>query len=97
MRVQPSPGGVDLPGDWDLGTPCPACGTQAAHVIYYGLPMWLCNNELCSTLFGFWAFISECLPFNGYFFAFEGGYWGALWVWLTHPSDNGPDGPDGFV
>ena len=82
-----------LPDNWRDTKPCPDCGTRAAHVIYYGLPMWLCDNELCGRLFGMFSFIADWLPFNGYFFVFEGPYPPALWYWLTQPPPgNGDDG-----
>ncbi len=29
-----------------------------------------------------WRWLIEALPFNGAFFAYEGGYWPALWHWM---------------
>lgn len=60
---------------------CPTCGESASHVIYYGLPMWLCD---CTALFGFWSDVTFGigLPFNGVFMVFEGAYLPALWHWL---------------
>jgi hypothetical protein len=67
-----------------LRVSCPACQTQAARVVYYGLPHFLCQDEECSTLFGFWSNVTEHLPFNGMFYAYEEGhYFTALWHFLT--------------
>jgi hypothetical protein len=63
---------------------CPQCGREAAHVIYYGLPMWLCD---CAELLGFWSWIALWLPFNGVFMVFEGPYLPALWAWIKGIDD----------
>lgn len=69
---------------------CPLCGaSDAAKVIYLGLPMRLCA---CSCLYGFWSFVADWLPIVSEdegsepvwaFMAYDGGYLRALWVWLT--------------
>lgn len=62
---------------------CPLCGSDPVKVIYYGLPMLLCTEDFCSCLYGFWSFVAEFLPFNGYFYTYEGSYIKALYRWLT--------------
>ena len=65
------------------GNICPACGKNQLKVIYAGFPMKLCENNKCSTLTGFWSFIpTYILPFNGWFYVYEGSYIKALWKWL---------------
>lgn len=61
---------------------CPNCQAKADKVIYMGLPMSLCSNEDCHTVFGFWSWAMEYMPFNGWFAAYEGSYWRALLHWL---------------
>jgi hypothetical protein len=62
---------------------CPRCDRSADKVIYYGLPMRLCESEYCACLFGRWAWIALLLPFNGLFFVYRCSYPVALWIWLT--------------
>lgn len=60
--------------------------------MYLGLPMWLCDDEDCSCVWGFWSVIAAYLPIAGEdeygepAFAFvhlgERPYWPALWWWL---------------
>ncbi|OGC76984.1 hypothetical protein A2619_03480 [candidate division WWE3 bacterium RIFOXYD1_FULL_39_9] len=63
-------------------TKCPRCNGEVFKVIYYGLPFSLCKEEDCSCLFGFFDFIARYLPFNGWFYAYEGSYLIALICWL---------------
>lgn len=51
-------------------------------VIYYGLPHLFCENEHCNCMFGFWADLTQFLPFNGYLMIYESGYFKELWHWL---------------
>lgn len=62
---------------------CPLCESDYVKVIYYGMPMRLCEKETCSCLFGFWSFIADHLPFNGFLYVYEGRYLPALWRWLV--------------
>lgn len=70
---------------------CPRCGTSAWRVIYLGLPMWLCPDDGCVTVFGFWSRVTAWLPIASYdehgqpafaFMPYEGWYLPALWLWL---------------
>jgi hypothetical protein len=66
---------------------CPLCGRpEPRRVIYAGLPVWLCVEEACSAVWGFWSRVVCALPFNGFFFAYPaerfGSYWPALVAWL---------------
>lgn len=65
----------------DLLMKCPACDHKAVKVIYAGFPMKLCEDQNCSTLWGFWSFIPG-LYFNGMFIEYEGSYLGGLWYFL---------------
>lgn len=73
--------------------PCPTCAASSHRVLYYGLPMSFCDDGRCATLFGFWSWIVGWLPNNTdddgapvfAFMAYDGGYWSALWHWLTRP------------
>jgi hypothetical protein len=67
---------------------CPICAGPVRKVIYYGLPLRLCEDEECSCLFGFWFWLVEHLPFNGWMMVYEGAYGPALWHWLTVPNDD---------
>lgn len=67
---------------------CPICGIDSVRVIYYGLPHWLCGDEKCGCLFGFWLNLTGHLPFNGVYLEYTCGYWEALWYWLTNNEDN---------
>lgn len=62
--------------------PCPHCASESLKVIYYGLPHRLCSNEQCNALFGSCAALTQWLPFNGYFLAYDDGYLSALWAWI---------------
>jgi hypothetical protein len=65
-------------------TRCPQCGGEAMRVLYLGAPMFLCG---CSCLFGFWSWLPvwfQCEDGGWSFLPYErGGYWRALWVWIT--------------
>ncbi len=62
---------------------CPRCGMIGHKVLYMGLPMKFCLDPECSCLWGFWSdLLMEHLPFNGWFFFYEGNYVSALWHWL---------------
>lgn len=61
---------------------CRRCGAPTMKVLYMGLPARLCSDDSCSTLDGGLSRAITWLPFNGWFFAYEGGYWPALWRWL---------------
>ena len=63
---------------------CPSCdGENVTRTLYAGFPMWFCTDE-CACLWGFWSFLLtlELLPFNGWFYHYDGMYLVALWNWL---------------
>lgn len=62
---------------------CPCCEGEFQRVMYMGFPGKLCQDPECRTLVGpaMWA---TSIFFNGWFVTYEkGGYWRALWGWLT--------------
>lgn len=61
---------------------CPQCGSAYIKVIYAGIPARLCVDETCNCLWGFWSTLITWLPFNGFFFIYEGSYLKGLWRWL---------------
>ena len=61
---------------------CPICKDNSYKVIYYGLPVHFCKNKECNCMFGFWFYITDFLPFNGFLFIYEGSYLIALYRWL---------------
>ena len=61
---------------------CPACGSESVKVLYAGIPARLCVNEECRTLWGIFSIVITWLPFNGWFFFYEGNYFTALFHWL---------------
>lgn len=63
---------------------CPTCKSTSVKVIYMGIPVRLCWDEDCATVFGFWAWLMDLIPFNGYFMKYDGSYPAALWHWLTN-------------
>lgn len=75
----------------DNQTICPACHREALKVIHFGFPIYLCVNDGCNTVWGFWSrisvrmemffgFLNQSGGFN--FMVYSGSYWKALWVWL---------------
>jgi hypothetical protein len=64
---------------------CELCHKKQIRVLYAGFPMWLCSNEDCNYVSGFWSFICDWIPFNGVFFAYKDNdnYLSALWKWLS--------------
>lgn len=66
---------------------CPNCKKKMEKVMYLGLPMVLCEH--CNTLDGFWSWIFEVIPFNGVFFAYEGGYLSGLYDYLFGKQNEG--------
>lgn len=62
---------------------CPGCKGEAWRVIYYGLPHRLCADEDCARIWGWASWLTAWLPFNGLLLRYRGGYWSALWRWLT--------------
>jgi len=62
---------------------CPQCGSESFKVIYYGLPHLFCKDESCNCMFGFWANVTQYLPFNGWLMIYNGSYWKALFNWLA--------------
>lgn len=61
---------------------CKSCKKRMVRVIYTGLPVWLCSDDECNTVDGFWSFIMDYIPFNGMFMTYKGSYWKALWHWI---------------
>jgi len=61
---------------------CPRCGKAGQKVLYMGIPAQFCVDQECSTLWGFWSFLITLVPFNGWFFCYNGNYFCALWHWL---------------
>ena len=61
---------------------CPSCKADGDKVIYMGIPVKLCMNENCNTVWGFWSFIMTWIPFNGYFTVYEGNYFVELFYWI---------------
>ncbi len=75
---------------------CPSCGHSARRVIYLGLPMRLCGDHYCCTVFGWWSWVPLWLPVSSFdetgeagwaFMAYTGSYPRALWRWLRGPSE----------
>lgn len=78
------------------GRECPTCKSSTLKVIYLGLPVRLCEDAGCSTLFGFWSGVVSLIPVPSQdglgepawaFMVYEGGYWPALWGWLRGDLD----------
>lgn len=64
---------------------CIGCKKDTAgKVIYAGMPVKFCFDEECAVLWGFWSYPMLLLPFDGWFFAYEGNYFIALYHWLRH-------------
>lgn len=68
-------------------TACPQCNLEMMRVIYFGFPMWLCPDEVCGAVDGFWSFLPEYLNWfelDGYFmfFAYEGNYFQGMYHYL---------------
>lgn len=65
---------------------CPQCGSEPHRVLYAGLPLWLCPDEHCCCVWGFWDWVFVLAPFNGVFFVYPHdrpfAYVRALWAWL---------------
>jgi len=61
---------------------CPTCGVESSKVLYMGIPVRLCNDRNCNTVFGFWSWLMALVPFNGFFFVYEGSYLKAMYDWL---------------
>jgi hypothetical protein len=61
---------------------CPVCHAQGQRAIYYGFPLWICVGEHMPVVWGFWAWPTALLPFNGWMMVYEGSYWSALLYWL---------------
>jgi len=60
---------------------CPICGKEMYQVIYMGFPMWLCSDNECNVVMGFWSFLVE-FWFNGFFYKYKDSYFRALIRWL---------------
>ena len=66
---------------------CPLCGKEGLKAIYMGLPVNLCEDEQCSAVWGFCSWLLQYVPFNGWFFTYEGPYLFGFWAWLRN-NDN---------
>lgn len=75
---------------------CVACKQDTAiKVIYAGLPLHFCTDEECaaldSALWGLWSWLMLAvvwfIPFDGYFFGYEGSYTIALYNWFKHTGE----------
>jgi hypothetical protein len=65
---------------------CPLCGGEPTRVLYLGAPMLFCVAPECACLFGWWSWLARFQVNAGgwAFIPYEaGGYWRALWAWLT--------------
>jgi hypothetical protein len=60
-------------------------------VIYMGLPLRLCSDDLCNCVFGFWSWVMEVVPFNGIFMVYTSSYLPALWHWLSATQSDDDD------
>lgn len=64
---------------------CINCQRDTADkAIYAGLPVRMCFADDCNTLWGFWSELMLYLPFNGWFYRYEGSYLVALYHWLRY-------------
>lgn len=65
---------------------CPSCGKEAWRVLVPPFPMWLCSDDECSTVWGFWSWaLGNIVLFDGHFIVLDEGdtYLGTIWAWLT--------------
>ena len=73
--------------------PCPLCDRPGIRILMGPLPVWLCQNEECSAVWGFWSRLACWLTPILYppsddgegfaFVAYTGSYWKALWGLMT--------------
>jgi len=71
---------------------CPVCGKKAHRVVCLLLPMFMCSDEHCSNLWGFWSFLVEWWGYPGVVVAYENGtYIQVLWSLLIGDIENGND------
>lgn len=76
-------------------TLCPACGAQPTRAIYLGVPVWLCLDMRCCSVWGFWSWVPALLPIPNWageftFLAYDHtrlSWWGAFWVWWRGPGE----------
>lgn len=68
--------------------PCPLCGGSTYKVMYMGAPMRMCHDEKCACVSGWWSWVMDWVPYNGWFVRYDGGYWSALWRWLVGDLDD---------
>lgn len=73
------------------------CGAEPYRVIYMGFPMWLCSDDECNQVWGFWSRMADLLPIaseDDYgqpafaFMPYDGWYLPALWMWLFGANDD---------
>lgn len=76
---------------------CPNCKQQATRAIYLAFPLWLCTDERCMTVFGFWSEIVMLAPITTWdedegpvwkFMRYKGSYLKALWHWMFLGEEN---------
>jgi len=63
---------------------CPICNQPGQAAIYMALPVWLCPDDRCSTLWGFWSWV-PALMYTGWFMTYDGtfrGYLRGVWLFL---------------
>lgn len=54
---------------------CPSCcNAEPMRALHAGLfPLWMCGEEGCPTVWGFWDWIFDFVPFNGFLYVYEPG------------------------
>lgn len=77
--------------------PCPTCqNTETpSKVISAGMPFWLCTDDRCNTVWGFWSYPYAWFvaPLEGFFsggfmfYTYQGSYIKALWHWFKQTDD----------
>lgn len=71
---------------------CPNCYRYGMRAISFGLPVWLCSEELsCGTIWGFWSWLVPILNWNDVYMIYDHEkliYPEALWYWLTCEIDD---------
>ncbi len=76
----------DLQRKWDSRSVmiCPSCKSKGTKALYAGIPVKICTNDIgeCYLVWGFFSPLLTIIPFNGWFFTYEGNYFAALWEWL---------------
>lgn len=60
---------------------CPECGKSASKFIYAGMPVKMCLWHRPPLVLGFFGWLLQFIPFNGWFMQYEGSYWRAFVAW----------------